>query len=140
MKHVVAGMVFLGAALLVCGPAAAETGYADSAPFALNTTAVSGANDAPPTAARLEGCRPNPFNPSTSIVFVIAEAGPVHLAVYDLRGRLVRTLLDGPAPAGRQAVPWDGRDAKGAAVAGGVYLCRIRAGAFTAARSMTLVK
>lgn len=83
---------------------------------------------------------PNPFNPMTEISFELPERIPVRLQVFDLRGRLVRTLVDGPREAGVQRVTWDGRDARGARVASGVYLYRIQAGDWVDQRKMTLVK
>jgi hypothetical protein len=52
---------------------------------------------------------PNPFNPATVIEFVVAEAGPVRLEVYDLRGTRVRTLVAADLPAGPHRTSWDGR-------------------------------
>ena len=83
---------------------------------------------------------PNPFNPSTKIAYSLPEAGPVRLAVYNLLGQEVRLLVDEVKAAGFQAVVWDGRDGRGHAVASGVYLYRLRAGAFTEARKMILLK
>ncbi len=70
---------------------------------------------------------PNPFNPTTSIEYLMPRAGRLRMDVYDLRGRLVRTLVDGDVPAGPGLVRWDGLDAGGAAVASGVYFCETRA-------------
>lgn len=84
---------------------------------------------------------PNPFNPGTTIVFDLPQAARTDLAVYDLRGGLVRTLITGqPLDAGRREAAWDGRDEQGNAVAAGVYLYRLQAGEFSEARSMILVK
>ncbi|HPU86411.1 MAG TPA: FlgD immunoglobulin-like domain containing protein, partial [Candidatus Latescibacteria bacterium] len=74
---------------------------------------------------------PNPFNPSTTIRFTLTEAGHVTLAVYDVNGRLVRTLVGPTAsaaqtfPSGPHEVVWDGRDSNGREVASGVYLVRL---------------
>ncbi len=68
---------------------------------------------------------PNPFNPRTDLSFALARPDRVRLAVYDLSGRLVATLLDADLPAGPQLVPWDGRDAHGRAVASGAYVARL---------------
>ncbi len=83
---------------------------------------------------------PNPFNPATTLRFSIAEAGAVRLAVYDVNGRWVRTLVDGHRTAGRHVVIWDGRDDAGRAMASGVYISRLttRNGALT--RRLTLVR
>ncbi len=81
-----------------------------------------------PTEVHLGPNYPNPFNPHTSIPFTLAAAGAVRLQVYDLRGRLVRTLWDGPLAAGAHRLDWDGRNAAGRPVASGVYLYRLEAG------------
>ena len=81
-----------------------------------------------PTEVHLGPNYPNPFNPHTAIPFTLAAAGAVRLRVYDLRGRLVRTLWDGPLAAGAHRLDWDGRNAAGRPVASGVYLYRLEAG------------
>lgn len=71
---------------------------------------------------------PNPFASETSVSFAIPNAGPVSLDVYDVAGRRVTGLVNGPLPAGSHSVRWDGRDASGQRVASGVYLLRLSAG------------
>jgi len=83
---------------------------------------------------------PNPFNPSTRIQFSLPVAGEATLAVYDLGGRLVRTLLDGRQAAGNHVVRWDGRDDTGGQAASGMYLYRLTTAEGTLARKMLLVK
>jgi len=83
---------------------------------------------------------PNPFNPSTTIRFALPEAGHVTLAVYDINGRLVRTLVGQPLGAGSHAVVWDGKDAMGRAVASGVYVYRLTAPQGTVTKRMTLLR
>jgi flagellar hook assembly protein FlgD len=68
---------------------------------------------------------PNPFNPATTVTFALPEAGRARLAVYDLRGRLVRTLADESFSVGPQQVPWDGRDDQGNPLASGVYFGKL---------------
>ena len=68
---------------------------------------------------------PNPFNPRVQIDFTMPRDDYARLAVFDLRGHRVRTLLDGPQPAGDQSVSWDGRTDTGQAVASGVYHLRL---------------
>jgi hypothetical protein len=85
--------------------------------------------------------RPNPFNPATAIAFDLpATADRVTLRVYDLSGRLVKTLADGVLTAGRHTVDWDGRDLAGGAVASGIYIYELRSGAESVARRMILLK
>lgn len=84
---------------------------------------------------------PNPFNPSTSLAVTLAADGPVRLAVYDLRGALVRVLGDGPLAAGDHVFSWDGRDERGVAAPSGVYLARAETpGEVPQVRRLTLTK
>jgi M6 family metalloprotease-like protein len=85
-----------------------------------------------PTAAYLRPGAPNPASQGTAIAFGFPEPqGLVTLCVYSSSGRLVRTVLDRPMAAGHHVAWWDGRDARGVAVASGVYLYRLVAGEST---------
>lgn len=64
---------------------------------------------------------PNPFNPSTSIAFVVPADGHVSLLIYDLSGRLVRTLVDSRLTSGMKSERWDGMDNRGLPAASGTY-------------------
>jgi hypothetical protein len=83
---------------------------------------------------------PNPFNPSTTITYKLPEATQVRIAVYNLLGQKVRTLVNTRQEAGVYAIQWDGRDDLGQPVASGTYLYRIDAGDFKAVKKMTLLK
>jgi len=83
---------------------------------------------------------PNPFHPTTGISFSLPAAGPVKLDIYDVRGALVRVLLDERREAGRYEVTWDGRDDGGRQMASGVYLYRLQAGGRVESQRMVLVK
>jgi hypothetical protein len=84
---------------------------------------------------------PNPFNPQTTIRYSIRESGWVNLSVFDVAGRLVRTLVDErQSPSSDLSVDWDGRDSNGQAVASGVYFYRLTAPGFTKTRKMVLLK
>jgi hypothetical protein len=84
------------------------------------------AEDAPLVARpRLDQNYPNPFNPSTTVRFSVPQKGTAQLRVFDVRGRLVRTLVDGMVLAGDHHVPWDGANDQGHPVASGVYLYRL---------------
>jgi hypothetical protein len=84
---------------------------------------------------------PNPFNPMTNLRFAVPSAAPVNLAVYDVSGRLVRTLVSVAShDAGVHAVSWDGRDSRGVEVAAGVYFARLLVGEETASGKMVLLK
>jgi hypothetical protein len=83
---------------------------------------------------------PNPFVPSTTISFALPERGPVDLAIYDVRGRLVRRLIHGEAVPGRNDVMWNGTDARGRPVGSGVYFYRLSAGDQEMTKRMSLVR
>jgi hypothetical protein len=83
---------------------------------------------------------PNPFNPSTTIPFLLPDPGIVTLIVYDITGCKIRTLVSERMSAGTHSVNWDGRDDNGQPVGSGVYLSRLRAGKLTATGRMLLVK
>lgn len=68
---------------------------------------------------------PNPFNPTTRLDFELPARAPARLAIYDVRGRLVRVLADAVLDAGRHRVVWDGSDSRGRTLAAGVYLARL---------------
>jgi hypothetical protein len=88
----------------------------------------------------LEQNSPNPFNPQTSISFVLPSAASTRVDVFDVGGRLVVTLLDKPLSAGRHTVHWSGVDRRGAPVASGTYFYRLTAGKKTKSRKMLLLK
>src|SRR5690606_23738549 len=88
-----------------------------------------------PSSAALAQNYPNPFNPSTSIPFTLDRAQRVRLAVYDVLGREVAVLVDGVQPAGTHRAAFDA-----AGLASGVYVYRLRTGAGTLTRTMTLVE
>lgn len=78
-----------------------------------------------PSAATTLRAYPNPFNPTTTLSFVVPPGAPrVRVDIYDLRGARVRTLIAGAMPPGPGSVVWNGRDHGGNPVASGVYLAR----------------
>jgi hypothetical protein len=83
---------------------------------------------------------PNPFNPATTIPFVLEATSRVLLRVYDVRGALVATLHDGVLEAGRHAIGWDGRNDRGRAVTSGTYFYTLAAGKQRLARKMMVVR
>ncbi len=83
---------------------------------------------------------PNPFNPETTISFDLMSPGAARLGIYNLRGQLVRSLVNTSLPNGRHSVVWNGLDESGNAVSSGVYFYRLTAGGTTETRKMMLVK
>ncbi len=81
--------------------------------------------DLPLLVTRLEGARPNPFNPSTEISFTLAAPQQVELAIYDITGRRIALIADTIFPAGSSAVTWHGTDSAGRGVSSGTYFARM---------------
>ncbi|HPA24833.1 MAG TPA: T9SS type A sorting domain-containing protein, partial [Candidatus Cloacimonas sp.] len=83
---------------------------------------------------------PNPFNPETTISFEIPESGIVSLQIYNLKGQLIRTLINDFLPTGKQSLVWNGTDNENKPVASGVYLYKIKAGKNSTTAKMLLLK
>lgn len=83
---------------------------------------------------------PNPFNPDLNIRYTIDTAGPAALDVYNLRGQLVRRLVDSNQDKGTHTVRWDGRDAKGSPVSSGMYHLILRSGGKTFSSRAMMMK
>jgi hypothetical protein len=100
---------------------------------------VPGGSDLPSRRLLLPA-HPNPFRRTSIIEFELPAAEEVDLRIYDVHGRAVATLVKGIRPAGRHAVPWEGRDDLGRAAPGGFYFFRLEAGAFATTRSLVLLR
>jgi len=86
---------------------------------------------------------PNPFNSSTTIPYQIPSRvsdSPIKLRIFNTRGQLVKTLVEGVREAGSHSVVWDGRDERGRVVSSGVYFYRLRAGELVRTRKMLLIR
>ena len=87
---------------------------------------------------------PNTFNPSTTISFDIpgdpGEVRKVNLSIYDIRGKLVKALIDSELKPGIHRVQWDGMDDRGDKVSSGVYFYKMRSSDWTSRRKMTLLR
>jgi hypothetical protein len=84
--------------------------------------------------------RPNPFNPATKLAFSLPERSNVILSIYNLEGKLLRTLINSYFPAGFHELPWDGTDTSGNRVSSGVYMYRLKVRNTTLTRKMVLLK
>jgi hypothetical protein len=89
---------------------------------------------------RLYQNEPNPFNPRTAIRFSVASRGPVELSIYDVGGRLVKTLVDKPMDVGLHTVVWDGTDNKGHRIGSGIYWSQLEVGDYLSNKKMVLLK
>jgi len=133
-----------------------DADYGDEAPCyrvaAVDTSCNVGYAEAPtvvtaadkretPTSFALHQNVPNPFNPTTTLSYAVpAGGGDVTLQIYDVAGRVVRTLVDGFEGEGEKRTVWNGRDDRGRPVASGVYFYRLTAPGFSKARKMVLLR
>jgi hypothetical protein len=113
-----------------------ESGFALLRPEDVTGTETPNA----PEATYLAQNFPNPFNPVTKIVFGLDRPASISLRVYDVAGRLVRSIAEGERAAAHYSEAWDGRDASGRTVASGLYFYRLDAGTFTQTRKMILLR
>ncbi|MCD4829204.1 MAG: T9SS type A sorting domain-containing protein [Candidatus Cloacimonetes bacterium] len=93
-----------------------------------------------PAGTALQAAFPNPFNPSTTVAYSLAEEATVRLSVYNLRGRRVQVLDKGLRSAGEHRVVWDGLDSQGEPASSGVYLFRLETGGEVYLRKGILMK
>ncbi len=106
----------------------------------VNTLYLSAGESNAPTSFVLAQNYPNPFNPATVIRYQLPEKARVTLTVYDIGGSEVKTLVRALQSPGSYEIQWDGTNRAGAAVASGVYLYRLAAGAYKATGKMLLVR
>jgi hypothetical protein len=96
----------------------------------------------PASSASISGLHifPNPFNPQTEISFSLPSRRDVNLAIYDIRGRKINTLVDSSLSEGSHTVIWDGRNSQNQGQASGVYFCKLEAGAIQLTGRLMLIK
>ena len=83
---------------------------------------------------------PNPFNPQTRISYELPSRVSVTLTVYDVDGRLVKTLVSETKNPGTYTTTWEGKNDNGDPVASGVYFYRLRAGSYVQTKKMVFLK
>jgi hypothetical protein len=94
--------------------------------------------NAAPLTLELSRCFPNPFARETQVRFGLPSGGSARLRVYDVQGRQVTTLVNGPQSAGWHSVIWNGRGLDGARARAGVYFLRLESGGLARARRIVL--
>jgi hypothetical protein len=94
----------------------------------------------PPFVTALLGITPNPFNATTAVHFSLAREAPVEIRVFDVSGRLVRTLTSGHSPPGVHRVIWDARSDAGIRAPSGTYFCRLTSNSFSSVRKLLIVR
>jgi hypothetical protein len=95
-----------------------------------------------PARVRLHQNHPNPFNPETKIKYMVegGEAVQVGVKVYNVAGRLVKTLVDGVKPPGEYEVAWNGRNENGHQVASGIYFYKLKVSDYVETKKMVLLR
>lgn len=99
-----------------------------------------GEETAPGLVTRLNGNYPNPFNPTTTLSFDLAQGGNVKLSIYNIKGQLVKVLQNGVLEPGMHRLVWDGRDSANRTVASGVYFYRFETKGYCSTRKMLMLK
>ena len=108
-------------------------------PLVYNPSSIEDQSDLP-FQYQLSQNYPNPFNPNTHIRFAIGKKENVSLEVYDMTGRLVKTLISRAMPAGEYTVEWNGTDVAGKTVASGIYIYKLKTPAFQKSIKMVFLK
>ncbi len=101
---------------------------------------VDNEDDVLPAITSLRGNFPNPFNPETTINFSVKEAVPVTIEIYNVKGQLVKTLVNEAKAPGNHTVVWNGVDNNGRAVSSGIFFYKMNAGKYSSTRKMILMK
>jgi len=109
--------------------------------MAIDEVPASAENMAIADISRLYQAYPNPFNPTTIIYFDVSPgAGNVELRIFDVQGRLVRTLVNAPLSAGKHSCVWDACDSAGRKVTSGLYLYQLQMSGYRATKKMVLLR
>ena len=93
-----------------------------------------------PEITALRGNFPNPFNPTTTIMFDLEKESDIRIEIFNIRGQRVRLLAKGVWAQGSHSIEWNGTNDDGRAVGSGVYFYQMRAGEFVETRRMLLLK
>ncbi|MEA3431156.1 MAG: alpha-amylase family glycosyl hydrolase, partial [candidate division WOR-3 bacterium] len=108
--------------------------------WVLADSIITGVEESPVYINKLCQNYPNPFKGTTDIRFQISDFSKVSLKIYDVSGRLVRTLIDGKLEVGSHSVRWNGRDDRERKVGKGIYFCRLTIGEFRDTQKMVLLR
>src|SRR5262249_19004045 len=119
----------------------ARGSYSAPADAAASTDLASGTIAAAPTYVfALGAAHPNPTSETVSFSFTMAKEGPTSIPVYDVAGRLVKTLVSGSAEAGPHDIMWNATDDGGRRVGAGVYFYRMDAGSWRSQRKVVFLE
>jgi flagellar hook assembly protein FlgD len=114
--------------------------YSGTGQFKISSTTAVEKTATIPTQFDLSQNYPNPFNPTTVINYSLPNNAFVVLKIYDMLGREIRTLVNNEMNAGKYSISWKGEDNNGNKVTSGIYIYKISAGNYSAARKMVVLK
>ena len=97
-------------------------------------------NNVLPVVTKLQGNFPNPFNPETTVKYAVKESGKIKLKIFNIKGQLVKTLVNQEVKAGYHSIVWDGTDNFGTDVATGIYMYRLETKTYNQTKKMMLMK
>jgi hypothetical protein len=104
------------------------------------TSIVAVPGEAPPASTSFAGAAPNPVMERARFEFALPQPATVRLELFDLNGRLVRTLTEGRFEAGRHQVPWDGTGRDGARLGAGLFWARLETGGRAFTKRVTVLR
>ena len=120
--------------IIIAGENGQELDYPNSFEYQVSNS------DLIPTTTSLSNVYPNPFNPSTTIDYTLSVNSDVNLSIYDMQGRMVRSLVSGNQDAGTYNVVWNGLNDNSEQSASGIYLVMMEANGNIYQQSITLLK
>ena len=120
--------------IILAGENGQELDYPSTYVYDLNS------DDLLPNTTELSNIYPNPFNPSTTIEYALNVASDVSLYIYDMQGRVVKTLVSNNLDAGSHSIVWNGLNDNGVQVSSGMYLVRMEANGQAYQQAITLLK
>ncbi len=93
-----------------------------------------------PTEFSLSQNYPNPFNPTTKIEFTIPEKSLTKISIFNVKGRLVKELLNQKMQTGKHSITWNGTDSNGTKVSSGICFYKFQTEEFSQTKKMVLLK
>ena len=120
--------------IILAGENGQELDYPNTYVYELNS------DDLLPNTTELSNIYPNPFNPSTTIEYALDISSDVSLHIYDMQGRIVKTLVSNNLDAGTHSIVWNGLNDNGVQVSSGMYLVRMEANGQAYQQAITLLK
>jgi len=127
--------------ILVCGRFDGDLGNEYSYPSnTIFINIVSNETNDITAVASLFGNYPNPFNPETTISYNVKNNEHVSIAIYNIKGQKIKTLVNEQQETGQHSVVWNGKDDDNRRVASGIYLYRMKSGTYSSTKKMILMK